>query len=280
VTSLTDRAFSIYREDGTLILVKKALRRLYIESYYQVISSRGHYSLTLDDRTVKFSAPTPTLVKRNRQRFQSEFEELHDFLGSIEEEDDMIHDIGANTGLYSLFAAKACQQGIVVAFQPYPPNLEGLRRDLARNNIYNIKVTESALSDSIGEIKFSQPTENDIGYGSSAIETNGDGEALTVPTTTGDKLVADGEIPPPNIVKIDVEGAEPLVIDGMEEILAGPNCRTLYCEVHLLGSSIRPSIEDFGSSPDKLEEKLKELGFSVQRMHTEGELKLTIKATK
>jgi len=280
VTSLADRAISVYHEDGVLVLAKKALRKLYIESYCRAISAGGHYSLTLDDQTVEFSAPTPTLVNRNRRRFQSELGELRDFLGSIDKSDDVIYDIGANTGLYSLFAAKTCHQGTVVAFEPYPPNLEVLRRDLARNNLDNIEIVESALSDLVGEIEFSQPAEDDIGYGSSSIDAGGNDKALTVPTTTGDTLVGDGEIPPPNVVKIDVEGAEPLVIDGMKDILARPSCRTLYCEVHLPGISRRPSIEDFGSSPDELEAKLKELGFSVQQIGAESRLELTIKATK
>lgn len=241
---------------------------------------RGAYSLTIDNQTIEFSAPTPTLVKRNRQRFHSEFEELRDFLGVIGEGDDVVYDIGANTGLYSLFAAKECQQGTVVAIEPYPPNIEVLRQDVTRNGLDNIEIVESALSDSVGEIEFSQPTETDIGYGSSSINAEGDRETLTVPTTTGDMLVTDGEVPPPNVVKIDVEGAEPLVIDGMEETLTGSNCRVLYCEVHLPGSSKRPSIEDFGSSPEELKAKLEEFGFSVQRIGTEGDLELRLKATK
>ena len=280
VVSLADRALSVYREDGAIILTKKTLRKLYTECYSRAISARGGYSLTLGDQTVEFSALTPTLVRRNRQRFYSEFEEIRDFLKSIENEDDVVYDIGANTGLYSLFAAKVCHQGTVVAFEPYPPNVRVLRQDIDRNSLDNVTIVESALSDSVGEIEFSQPKEDDIGYGSSSINVKEDGEALTLPTTTVDTLIADGEIPPPNVVKIDVEGAEPLVIDGMKEALANPSCRVLYCEVHLPGISKRPSIEDFGSSPKELRAKLEELGFSVQQMRTEGDVELTIKATK
>lgn len=279
MSSLTDRALSIYREAGAIVLIKRALGKLYTESYAQAMSIKGRYELTLNNKNIEFSAPNPTLVRRNRQRFHSELEEIRNFLKSIEN-DDVVYDIGANTGLYSLFAAKVCHHGTVVAFEPYPPNLRVLRQDIARNSLYNITVVESALSDSVGEIEFNQPRNNDIGYGSSSINVKKDREALTLPTTTGDTLIADGEIPPPNVVKIDVEGAEPLVIDGMKEALANPNCRVLYCEVHLPGISERPSIEDFGSSPEELEAKLEKLGFSVQQMRTEGDAELTIKATK
>jgi len=204
MASLVNRGLSVYREEGALVLCKKTLRKLYTESYCRAVSARGHYSLTLDDRTIEFSAPTPTLVKRNRERFDSEAEEIRDYLESIEEE-DVVYDIGANTGLYSLFAAGRCPRGTVVAFEPYPPNLEILRRDIERNDLRNVEVVESALSDAVGEIEFSQPDEDDVGYGSSSIDADGTGDAITVPTTTGDTLVADGEVPPPNVVKIDID---------------------------------------------------------------------------
>ncbi|GAB6878850.1 FkbM family methyltransferase [Halorubrum gandharaense] len=277
--SLANRALSIYRESGPLVLIEKAFQKLYSESYYRAMSARGHYSLTLNDQTVEFSAPTPTLVERNQKRFQFEFDEIGDFLDSIEDE-DVVYDIGANTGLYSLFAATKCPRGKVVAFEPYPPNVEVLRRDIARNSLNNIKVVESAISNSGGEIEFNQPEEDDIGYGSSSIDTDGTDGSLTVPTTTVDTLVEDSEIPPPNVVKIDVEGAEQLVIDGMMETLSGPSCRVLYCEIHLPGVSKRPSIEDFGGSPDELEAKLEGLGFTVQRVQMERGSELTIKAKK
>ncbi|MFC7114602.1 FkbM family methyltransferase [Natronoarchaeum sp. GCM10025703] len=124
------RVRSVYREDGALVLCKKTLRKLHTKSYCRAISVRGYYSLNIDDRTVEFSAPTPTLVERNRQRFRQESEEIYDFFGSIKKEDDVVYDIGANTGLYSLFAATKCRHGKVIAFEPYPPNVEMLRQDL------------------------------------------------------------------------------------------------------------------------------------------------------
>jgi len=279
VSSLLDRGISVYRENGAFILLKKTLQKLNREIYYRSVSARGHYSLGLNNQVVEFSAPTSTLVQRNRQRFKSESEELRDFLGVIKE-DDVVYDIGANTGLYSLFAARKCPQGTVVAFEPYPPNIRVLERDITRNSLDNVKVIKSALSDSVGEIEFSWPIDDDIGYGSSSIGTDDTEGETTVPTTTGNILVADGEIPPPNVVKIDVEGAEPLVIDGLDEVLTEPSCRAVYCEVHLPGVSKRPSIQDFGGSIEELENWLIELGFSVQRLQAEKASEVTVVAKK
>lgn len=269
MTSLITRGISIYKEEGATTLLRKTLRKIRRDTYYKSISVRGQYSFTLADHTVTFSAPNPTMVHRNRGRFKSEKAALQDFINEIGH-DDVVYDIGANTGLYTLFAAKAYPDGEVIAFEPYPPNLDLLKQDVARNQLQNVEIVDVALSDSVGNIEFSQPDEDDVGYGSSSIETNESEATIEVPTTTGDQLIADGEIPTPNVVKIDVEGSEPLVLEGLEKALSAPDCRTVYCEVHLPAGDHRPSVEDFGSSPEDIESRLKEFGFTVDRLHGRG----------
>lgn len=269
MTSLITRGISIYKEEGATTLLRKTLRKIRRDTYYKSISVRGQYSFTLVDHTVTFSAPNPTMVHRNRGRFKSEKTALQDFINEIGH-DDVVYDIGANTGLYTLFAAKAYPDGEVIAFEPYPPNLDLLKQDVARNQLQNVEIVDVALSDSVGNIEFSQPDEDDVGYGSSSIETNESEATIEVPTTTGDRLIADGEIPTPNVVKIDVEGSEPLVLEGLEKALSAPDCRTVYCEVHLPAGDHRPSVEDFGSSPEDIESRLKEFGFTVDRLHSRG----------
>ena len=243
------------------------------------MSIRGRYSSALEGHTVTFSVPTATMVRRNRMRFKSEKRELRDLLNEIEE-DDVVYDIGANTGLYTLFAAKECPDGKVIAFEPYPPNLSLLKQDIARNQLQNVETVDIALSDSVGSIEFSQPAEDDMGYGSSAIEATESEATINVPTTTGDQLIDDGEIPAPNVVKIDVEGSEPLVLEGLETTLSTLSCRTVYCEVHLSGADKRPSVEDFGSSPEDIQNRLEEFGFTVEVLDNREEKEIFYKAHK
>ena len=67
------------------------------------------------------------------------------------------------------------------------------------------------------------------------------------------------------MVKIDVEGAAPLVISGMEQTLSSPECRVVYCEAHFPSnaSDSRPSSGDFGLYPNQLRRRFDELGFST-----------------
>jgi FkbM family methyltransferase len=88
-----------------------------------------------------------------------------------------------------------------------------LKQDIARNQLENVEVIDMALSDSVGNIKFNQPEKDGIGYGSSSIEANKSEGTIQVSTTTGDQLIAEDNIPTPNVAKIDVEGSEIIVIE-------------------------------------------------------------------
>jgi len=96
----------------------------------------------------------------------------------------------------------------------------------------------------------------------------------------GDQLVDDGSIPLPSVVKIDVEGAEPLVIDGMKKSLNNSSCRILYLEIHLpKESGGRPSVEDYGESKESMLEKILALGFEIVYNERRGN-EVHIKAKK
>jgi len=267
----------ILSEDGPISFIMEILSFLYGTIHYSIADS---YTLAISNTEVEFTAPNRTVVRRNKRRFESERQELTDMLEEIEHS-DVFFDIGANTGLYTLFAAKRRQSADVVAFEPYPPNLRLLKRDIDRNALENIDVREVALSDSEGKVEFSQPDEEDAGYGSGSIESSTDNSStiVNVSARSGDELISQNEIPTPTIVKIDVEGAEPLVVDGMENALSHPDCRLVYCEIHQDDVECRPSITDFGTTLSDMKAHFEELGFEAEEIHTCGS-EILLKAHK
>jgi FkbM family methyltransferase len=201
---------------------------------------------------------------RNIQRYKAEKNVIEDLIEELNQ-DDVFYDVGANTGIYSLFAAQVCEEGEVISFEPYPPNVNILRKDILRNNIENISIYDIALSNTDGVVTFNQPKNEDVGYGSASIIPDESKDTMQIQSTTGDKLVSENEIPPPNILKIDVEGSEPLVIGGLEKMLKDSRCRLIYCEIHLpRDDDLRPSIADFDSSFGDINNKLQEYGFKVE----------------
>ena len=268
------RGLNVLREEGLVPFLRQSAdyaTSIAGKRYWEMF--RNSYSLSVADTTISFSAPTYDIVRRTRQRHRIENIILADLVRELRD-DDVFYDVGANTGLYTLFAAKNCPQGTVVAFEPYPPNSDLLRRDVSRNGLENVLVRELALSDSDGTITFDQPASEDVGYGSSSIAPEASEHTVQVPTARGDELVGSGDVPAPTVIKIDVEGSEPLVVDGLRETLQRDDCRIVYCEVHKpTKSDKRLAIDDFGSSPDELVAMLSDCGFETDVIdRTESDL--------
>lgn len=122
---------------------------------------------------------------------------------------DVVFDIGAQAGFYSLLAAElAGEDGKVFAFEPLPKNILLLKRNINLNNYKNIFVREEAVSDkSDTNCPFEPGSSNFTGK---ICET---GE-LKVNAVSLDDLVSQNKLPAPDVLKIDVEGAELAVLKG------------------------------------------------------------------
>ena len=121
----------------------------------------------------------------------------------------VVYDIGAHVGFYTLLASDLVgKNGKVIAFEPVPQNLKYLKKHLEINRCTNVIVIEAAVSDKSGISFFDEGPNSSVGHLSE------DNSSLTVETVSIDELIMRGEIPPPNYVKIDIEGAELLALKG------------------------------------------------------------------
>lgn len=272
------RGAKILKNQGPSVLASKifefVLYRTKVGNAYW--NYRDSYTLSVNDVTVHFLSRDRKSVNRNKSRHRAEKEELDTLLNEAEE-DDVFFDIGANTGLYTCFLAEKLSDGTVVAFEPYPLNIDQLEQNISLNSFQNTFIKKCALSDSTGTLQLSVPVEDEIGYGTSSIGESDRMESIDIRSHTGDNLIREDAIPQPNLVKIDVEGAEKQVIDGLENALSSDKCKFVQCEVHLPSDHRRPSVYDFGSSPEEVKEALRSLGFTLNvvsptgaRIHLEG----------
>ena len=134
---------------------------------------------------------------------------------------DVVFDVGANEGFFTLLAGRLVEPGgFVVAFEPSPRNLRRLRSNLRLNSLDCVQVLPVAASDRTG-----RDTLLITRYGGgptlmSAGEVPPDFiRRKRVGTVRIDDLVGK-TLPLPDVVKIDVEGAEGLVLDGMNRTLS------------------------------------------------------------
>lgn len=133
---------------------------------------------------------------------------------------DVVYDLGANAGYYAMAMAQKTKQKIY-AFEPMPVNIERLKKHLNVNSVGNVEIKAMAISDHSGEIEFSNVASL-VGntYVQSSPHFEETSNTFKVPTNSIDNLVFGNEkLKPPNIIKIDVEGAEFDVLKGAERTI-------------------------------------------------------------
>ena len=128
---------------------------------------------------------------------------------------DIVFDVGAHIGIYTLKAAKDLgEDGIVVAFEPDDENFRILQKNIRVNQLRNVKLIKAALGKFNGETLFSM-TVNPL-YSCLARHPK-TREVKKVQMVTLDNVVEKLEIPHIDWIKIDVEGAEMGVLEGGDE---------------------------------------------------------------
>ena len=133
---------------------------------------------------------------------------------------DVFYDIGANVGFFSIIAARLVgDTGKIYAFEPGRENAQSIRHNARLNNFSQIEVIEKAVSHRSGEGQLLL-AEYSGGHALATADAPPDlaGE-VTVDLVSIDDLIAQNKIEPPNFVKVDVEGAELDVLQGMRETI-------------------------------------------------------------
>jgi len=122
-------------------------------------------------------------------------------------------DVGANMGIYTLVASRLVgEAGYVIAFEPSAQSFSLLRRNIALNALTNVLALPEALSNERGRTKLyhgPDPVCNSLGR-----DFSWDGDSEDVATETLDNLLRRTSLRRVDAIKIDVEGAEELVLRG------------------------------------------------------------------
>lgn len=269
--SLLERAWQHYHQRGVRSLIASSIRfsknNIYrtVDGLYWRVKRR--YELTCGGMQLGFNA-IPPAARKELLHFSEPNEGM--LLESVIDElneSDVFVDVGANIGVYTCFGAAVTTEGATVAFEPYPPNVELVQQNLDLNGL-SAKVFNYALSDDSGNMSLSVPSTDTPGWGESTIHQK-DTETMEIEVRTLDELVEKELLPSPNVVKIDVEGAESLVLEGMTQTLSDDNCRCLFIEIHRPKDG-RPSIEDFGYSESALLERISSFGFGLEEVYERG----------
>lgn len=141
-----------------------------------------------------------------------------------------VFDVGANIGYYTLLAARAVgPSGRVFAFEPEPRNFELLTRNVAENGFTNVRLVNAAVSSTEGVMRLHL---DDANFGAHSFEAGSvrtsSGRSVEVATVLLDGFADEARVFEAGVlVKVDVQGAEALVVAGGRRILELPGTTAL-----------------------------------------------------
>lgn len=160
----------------------------------------------------------------------------------------IVWDVGANVGFYSMIAARFVGDGRVFAFEPLPANQAAIRRNAALNGLENVELIAVALSDAEGEADLElhgDPTwaKLDTSADTTFKRDSAVAGSVRVAVSTLDAQLA--KLPAPDLVKIDIEGAEVAALRGAVRLLDEVR-PTLICELHGTNEPVAALLESHG----------------------------------
>lgn len=188
--------------------------------------------------------------------------ELH-YLQKFVGKGDIFVDVGANIGLFTLKVAPHAAR--VVAVEPGEAAGTQLDANIALNGFSNVAVVRKALADKPGTAALHHNPLGDDPQAFSLISDGTDSGSEQVEVTTLDTLVRTLDLPRVDCIKIDVEGAENLVIAGGVETI-GNYHPTVIFEINC------PTLDKAGGDPAAAWNALAGLGYQFHRMREDGAL--------
>ena len=230
------RNFILHNIVKRLILFLKSFNfGAYLLDYVLKVLMESRYKIIHNKIEFQFSTPNRLCVYRAKSFSEKEPETL-EWIDNIEP-GAVLWDIGANIGLYSVYAAKT-RSCLVFAFEPSVFNLEFLARNIYMNNLSNnIVIIPLALSENINFASFRMTStewggslssfKHDLGYDGKNInkvfEYNMSGVNM-------DSIQTGLNIPKPDYIKMDVDGIEHFILKGGKQILE--NVKGILIEVN------------------------------------------------
>ena len=200
-------------------------------------------NITIKRKLPKIFGSIPFYISPDSQLRYLKINKYHAFgkslLNVVEKyvnENSVVWDIGANVGVFTFASAFKAKEVVAIEADLFLVNLLYKSKRLSKNKYKNIKILPVAVSDDISISKFEIAergrASNSLTYSNpnSRLTKGGVREVNFAPTFTLDYLL--NFFIAPTLIKIDVEGAELMVLKGMEKILKdfGP---MLYIEVGL-----------------------------------------------
>ena len=213
-------------------------KKNYIYFFSDIINQNLNVKKKIDNKTINFFAPN-LIIKWRIDTILSKEPGTIKWIDEFNLERNIFWDIGANIGIYSIYAAIKHKNIEVTSFEPSTSNLRVLSRNISLNNLgQNIKIFQPALCKE--ENSFMMFNEHKFIEGWSMNQFSNDYNGDTskdfeqnykIYGTNIDSLIAQNILQVPNYIKLDVDGIEHLILQGGEKTLKNSNLRSILVEI-------------------------------------------------
>jgi FkbM family methyltransferase len=177
-------------------------------------------------------------------------------------------DVGAHIGEYTLIGSRGVgPTGAVHAFEAQPDTFALLKRNCATNRAENVKLNRAAVCERQGEVEFDISAEPAMSSMAAAVDVERKRARIRVPGITLDQYCQTHDTWP-SLLKIDVEGAELLVLRGAADLLRRPPGSAPA----IIFECVNFTYVRFGYDRETVVTYLNSFGYEVFRMAEDGAL--------
>mgnify|MGYP001977901937 CR=1 FL=1 len=219
----------------------KITKRRFLHYFQKFIENDSYKVINILNKDINFFVPN-RLVKWRVETFFTKEPETLEWIDSFDDNSKIIFwDIGANIGLYSIYAALKFKNIEVVSFEPSTSNLRVLSRNISINKLENkIKINQFPLTNK--ENKYLIMKEGDFVEGgalnSFGESFNFEGNSFNVINnyqvygTTINYLLKSNILLIPDYIKIDVDGLEHFILEGGDKFLGNKKVKSISIEIN------------------------------------------------
>ena len=205
------------------------------------VNTNSYKEIKVKNNSVKFFCPNSLTEWRINTFFTKEPETLA-WIDNFEGDNKITFwDIGANIGIYSIYAALSHKNIQIISFEPSTSNLRVLSQNISKNNLsQKINICQFALTNQ--KNKFLNLNESSFEEGSALHSFgqtfNHDGSQTkfinkySLYGTNIDFLIENQILDTPDYIKIDVDGIEHLILDGGKKCLASSKIKSISVELN------------------------------------------------
>ena len=215
-------------------------RKSIISNFKDFINNDSYKSINIEKKEIKFFIPN-TVTEWRVDTLLSKEPETIKWIDEFDGEKKIFWDIGANVGIYSIYAVVKHQNIEVVSFEPSFSNLRTLSRNISINNLEDqITIFPLPLSNTDNKFQMMEESEFIEGWSMNSFGTGLNFEGKDFKSKNKykiygcsiNKILNDRILKKPNFLKIDVDGIEHLILEGAQDYLADKELKSILVEIN------------------------------------------------